>query len=44
METLHAYQSLIKKNLDYDSLLVSHPHDKNQIELNCGSDRRDCHV
>ena len=32
METLHAYQSLIKKNLDYDSLLVSHPHDKNQID------------
>ena len=25
METLHAYQSLIKDNLDYDSLLVSHP-------------------
>ena len=32
METLHAYQSLIKENLDYDSLLVSHPHDKNQID------------
>lgn len=32
METLHAYQSLIKDNLDYDSLLVSHPHDKNQID------------
>ena len=32
METLHAYQSLIKKNLDYDSLLASHPHDKNQID------------
>ena len=32
METLHAYQSLIKGNLDYDSLLVSHPHDKNQID------------
>lgn len=29
---LHAYQSLIKDNLDYDSLLVSHPHDKNQID------------
>ena len=25
-------QSLIKENLDYDSLLVSHPHDKNQID------------
>jgi len=32
IETLHAYQSLIKGNLDYDSLLVSHPHDKNQID------------
>ena len=32
METLHTYQSLIKDNLDYDSLLVSHPHDKNQID------------
>ena len=32
IETLHAYQSLIKDNLDYDSLLVSHPHDKNQID------------
>ena len=32
IETLHAYQSLIKENLDYDSLLVSHPHDKNQID------------
>ena len=32
METLHAYQSLIKDNLDYDSLLVSHPSDKNQID------------
>ena len=32
METLHAYQSLIKENLDYDSLLVSHSHDKNQID------------
>ena len=32
METLHAYQSLIKDNLDYDSLLVSHPHDNNQID------------
>lgn len=32
METLHAYQCLIKDNLDYDSLLVSHPHDKNQID------------
>lgn len=31
-KTLHAYQSLIKDNLDYDSLLVSHPHDKNQID------------
>ena len=33
METLHAYQSLIKENLEYDALLVSHPHDKNQIGL-----------
>lgn len=32
METLHAYQSLIKENLEYDALLVSHPHDKNQID------------
>ena len=32
METLRAYQSLIKENLDYESLLVSHPHDKNQID------------
>lgn len=32
LETSHAYQSLIKDNLDYDSLLVSHPHDKNQID------------
>ena len=32
METLRAYQSLIKENLDYESLLVSHPHDKDQID------------
>ncbi len=32
METLQAYQSLIKENLDYESLLVSHPHDKDQID------------
>ena len=32
METLQAYQSLIKENLDYESLLVSHPHNKDQID------------
>lgn len=31
-QLLHAYQAMIKENLDYDSLLVSHPHDKNQID------------
>ena len=32
METHGRYQSLIKENLDYESLLVSHPHDKDQID------------
>ena len=41
METLHAYQSLIQDNLDYDSLLVGHPHDKNQIDEIVRSDRRE---
>ncbi len=32
METLFAYQSLIKDNVDYTSLLVSHPYEKKQID------------
>ena len=32
METLHAYQSLIKENIEYDSLLISHPYAKKRID------------
>ena len=32
MEIVQAYQDLIKENIEYDSLVITHPYDKKQID------------